>query len=52
MIRDLATSKPGPKAKPRKCTWCNGKGEVLIDPRDRRKGTKSCYRCGGCGESS
>lgn len=51
MIRELATTKPGPKHKPVKCSWCNGTGEEPIDYSDRRKGTKTCHRCDGRGES-
>lgn len=50
MLRDAASIKSGPKAKPRKCTWCNGSGQQPVDYGDRRKGTTTCERCGGCGE--
>lgn len=50
MFRQAASIKSGPKVKPRKCTWCNGTGQVPVDYNDRRKGTTTCDRCGGCGE--
>lgn len=46
----FASTKSGPKVKPRVCTWCNGTGEVPVDYSDRRKGTTTCLHCNGRGE--
>lgn len=42
--------KPGPKPSRYPCGMCNGTGEVLVDPHDRRRGQKTCPQCRGNGE--
>lgn len=42
--------KKGPKRKPDTCGVCKGEGTLPIDPKDPRKGDRTCWNCHGYGE--